>query len=163
MNSIHKCVDGCGKLGRILIGILFLVSGVGFLLNFEMLKGLVGTIFPFVTLVSIIVLMMKIGGGLSLILGIRVRLGSYVLILFTLLTIIFFHLKAALGGDPNEMVMALKDLAIIGGLLLVAKESPVEGGMCMGGKCMGKKCLGKKCSGSKEGEKCSGEKDAVAG
>ncbi len=129
MNALDKMVDGHGtRIGRILIGLLFLVGGVGALIGFKGFATYTGSLLPLGTLMATIAIIFKVGGGLSLILGIRPRLGSYALILFTLLTILFIHVPSWMKAvnmeeSQMQMTMALKNLAIIGGLLLVAKRS----------------------------------------
>jgi len=129
MDALNNVVDKHGaRIGRILIGLLFLVSGVGSLLGFKGFAGYADMFLPMGTLMATLAIIFKIGGGLSLVLGIHTRLGAYVLSLFTLLTILFIHapswMKAAdMMQGQTEMISVLKNLAIIGGLLLVAKGS----------------------------------------
>lgn len=54
--------------------------------------------------------------GLLLALGFMTRLVSILLAGFTLLTVLFFHNQF---GDPLQAAMALKNIAIAGGLLVV--------------------------------------------
>lgn len=58
--------------------------------------------------------------GLCLAAGFMVRLVAILLAGFTALAILFFHNQLA---DPMELLMALKDLAIIGGLALAFAHS----------------------------------------
>jgi putative oxidoreductase len=130
MMLTHFCdtfVDRYGaKVGRILIGLLFLILGVGSLIGFSGFKEMTGSVLPMPTLFAILAIVFKIGGGLSLVLGIRVRMGVHALVLFTLLATIFFHLKGAFSGDQMQLIMTLKNIAIIGGLFLVAKNAPAS-------------------------------------
>ncbi len=129
MNALDNVVNQHGaRIGRMLIGLLFLVSGVGSLLGFKGFAGYAGMFLPMGTLMASLAIIFKIGGGLSLVLGIRTRLGAYALALFTLLTIALIHgpswMKATDGMQAqSEMIAVLKNLAILGGLLLVAKGS----------------------------------------
>jgi uncharacterized membrane protein YphA (DoxX/SURF4 family) len=120
-------VDHHGKkIGRVLIGLLFLISGVAILMSFKGFTSAVDAFFPFPTLMAICAVVMKIGGGLSLILGLRTRVGAYVLILFTMTTVFFVHTPSFFTAQSplsqqTEIISILKNLAIIGGLILVSR------------------------------------------
>lgn len=103
-------------LGRFFIGLLFLVTGIMSLINFEQTKGLIMSAgLPLAGTLTVIVLAMKIGGGAALVAGRNVRYGAMALIAFTLLATGFFHLSL----DPMQLGSTLKNVAIIGGLILV--------------------------------------------
>lgn len=55
-------------------------------------------------------------GGISLVLGYKVRWGAIILILFLIPTTLVFHNFLA---NPDELTAFLKNLALIGGLLMV--------------------------------------------
>jgi len=119
------------RVGRIFIGILFLVSGISALFNFRDFADYAALFLPAATLVAALAVIAKIGGGLGLILGIRTRLASYMLFGFVLLTILFIHGPSlAKATDAmraqSEMIAILKNIAILGGLLLVAKGAPAS-------------------------------------
>lgn len=58
----------------------------------------------------------EVVAGLLLALGFMTRLVSILLAGFTLLTVLFFHNQF---GDPMQAAMALKNIAVAGGLLMV--------------------------------------------
>lgn len=58
-------------------------------------------------------------GSLLVISGYRVRLGAILLLLFLVPTTLLFHNAMA---NPLERIALLKNLSIIGGLLLVAER-----------------------------------------
>ncbi len=58
----------------------------------------------------------KLGGGLALLVGWKAREAAWALIAFTLAAILMAHMNWA---DQNQMTQALKNLSIIGGLLMV--------------------------------------------
>jgi putative oxidoreductase len=110
-------------IGRILLGPILLLSGVMKLMNGsktaeEMaLKGMVAV--PFFMAAAAVV---EIVGGLSVILGVKGRLATPVLALFLIpVTAIFFDFWAYEGpAMQNQMQHFLKNVTIIGGLLLLA-------------------------------------------
>jgi putative oxidoreductase len=122
LGKSDRLIDRHGvMLGRILIGLLFVVTGVFSLTNLSQTTSMIATTpLPFASLLAIVVVIMKLGGGISLIVGKYVRLGSLTLILFTALATAFFHL------DPFDMIVTLKNVAIIGGLLAVYRAAPRE-------------------------------------
>ncbi len=106
-------------LGRILLAAIFVVSGAGKLVNpatFEsMITGLglpAGLAIP--------TGVFEIVAGLCLALGIMTRLTAVLLFGFVGLATLFFHNRFT---DPLQLAMALKNLAIMGGLLLVFAHS----------------------------------------
>jgi putative oxidoreductase len=130
MHKIDRFVDDHAlRLGRILIGILFLVSGVASLLDFNNFAGYAGLFLPMGKVMATLAIIFKIGGGLGLILGIRTRMSAYALIVFTLLVTVLVHGASWLKATDKvammtEMISVLKNMAIIGGLLLSARYSP---------------------------------------
>src|SRR6202048_1869891 len=102
-------------LGRILIGLPFLVSGLGKLAAFGPTTAYISSAgLPFAPLGWAIAVAFEVGGGLLLILGFRARGVASGLAVFTLAAAIFFHHDLA---DRNQMIHFLKNIMIIGGLL----------------------------------------------
>ena len=105
-------------LGRILIGLPFLVSGLGKLAAFGPTTAYISSVgLPLAPLGWAIAVVLEVGGGLLLILGFRVREVALALALFTLAAAIFFHRDFA---DRNQMIHFMKNLVIIGGMLQIA-------------------------------------------
>lgn len=112
------------KLGRVLLGLLFFASGLSMLLvqgpaataDFFSSFGL-----PMVGLLVWLVIIVKIVAGGAIMLGKRVGLASAVLIGFTVLTTLIAH---ANFSEPGQLTDALKNLAIIGGLLYLMAYGP---------------------------------------
>lgn len=123
MTGILRWFDGFVEhygitLARVSVGLLFVVTGIMSLLNFNGTASMIGSKgFPIAVLFAAIVIALKLGGGFSLIAGYKVRYGALALITFTVLATVFFHLSWP------ENVSFLKNLAIIGGLLLVYKTA----------------------------------------
>lgn len=98
---------------RVFLSALFLFTGVQLVLNFSDRVGFIETIVPFAALVAVVVAAMKLLGGLSVLLGYKTEWGAWTLIVFVALTIVFVH------NNMGELVTALKNLGLIGGLLLL--------------------------------------------
>ena len=112
------------KVGRLLIGLLFFASGLSMLL----VNGPEATATYFTTLgipaasmVVWLVIGVKVVAGLAIIVGYRVGLASAMLIGFTVLTTMIAH---ADFSDPTQITAALKNLAIVGGLLYLMAYGP---------------------------------------
>ena len=105
-------------VGRILIGLPLLVSGLGKLAAFGSTTAYISSVgLPLAPLGWAIAIAFEVGGGLLLILGFRVREVASGLAVFTLAAAIFFHHDFA---DRNQMIHFLKNIMIVGGLLQIA-------------------------------------------
>jgi putative oxidoreductase len=105
-------------LGRVLIGLPFLMSGLGKIAAYGATTAYIASVgLPLSPLGWAIAVAFEVGGGLLLLLGFRAREVASGLALFTLVTAICFHTSFA---DQNQMIHFLKDLMIAGGLLQIA-------------------------------------------
>lgn len=103
-------------VGRILIGLLFL-GGVMKFMSIAMVTGYIESVgLPFPAILFWLSTLLEVGAALALIFGFKTRLAAWALFAYTALTIVFFHNDLA---DQVQMTMALKNLAIMGGLLYV--------------------------------------------
>ncbi len=111
-------------LGRILLGLLFFVSGINMFrtMGISGVSGMLdGMGIPAAGLVAVIILLIKVVGGAGLILGWRVDESALALFVFTAFTVILVHNNVA------ELGNALKNLAIMGGLLYVLAYGAGDG------------------------------------
>ena len=107
-------------IGRILLGLLFLVAGVGMF----MAEGGPASSAGFYTMVGLpmagvlvwVVAALKVVAGGMLVIGRNVGCSAGALAVFTILATLLAHRDIA---DPAELMNALKNLAIVGGLLYV--------------------------------------------
>jgi putative oxidoreductase len=106
-------------IGRVLIALLFVVSGAGKLLNVAGTEAMItGVGLP--AGLAIPTGILEILAGLALGLGLATRLVSLLLFVFIGFSILFFHNRFT---DPMQLTQALKNLAIMGGMLLVFAHS----------------------------------------
>lgn len=106
-------------IGRILIALIFIFSGAGKLADISATETMiVAAGLP--SGLAIPTGLFELLAGLCLAGGFMVRLVAVLLAGFTAMTILFFHGQI---GDPMQRIMALKNLAIIGGLALAFAHS----------------------------------------
>ena len=105
-----------------LIGLLFVFSGIGVVLNgVDSMVGMIDSRgLPMAALLAWVVVLVKVGAGAGLILGYRTRDAAMLLLIFTGLVTLFYHLDL-------EDINLFKNLAIIGGLLYVYVYGPGDG------------------------------------
>jgi len=109
-------------LGRILIGVPFLMSGLGKLAAYAGTVGYISAVgLPGAPLAYIVAVLIEVGGSLLLISGYRVRPAALVMAVFSVATAIFFHRNF---GDQNQMIHFLKNFAMAGGLLQLVAFGP---------------------------------------
>ena len=117
--SRPSLLDG---IARVLICLVFLHAVIGKLTGFGGVAGMIaGRGLPLApVLLGAAVALMAVGSVL-VISGVRARLGAILLLLFLVPTTLLFHNDVA---DPQERIALLKNLSIMGGLLLVAERRP---------------------------------------
>lgn len=113
------------KLGRVLMGLLFLVSGL--LMLTVQGPAAVGGYFaslgiPMAALVAWIVIIVKIVAGGAIVIGKKTTEAAAVLIVFTLIATLLAHMNVE--TDPMFPIGLLKNLAIVGGLLYLMAFGP---------------------------------------
>jgi len=115
--SFTSTVENVSELaGRILISVLFLLSGVGKIgayaatAAYMSSAGVPGVLLP-------VVIATEILGAIAIILGWQTRVAALLLAGYSLLAALIFH-----TNFPNqiEMIMFLKNISIAGGFLLLA-------------------------------------------
>lgn len=114
-------------LGRIFLAAIYVVSGVNKVMDPEATKGYMASKgMPLIPLMFLGAVLLEIGGGLSILLGIKARFTAALLILFTLATALIFHNFWAVPSAEaqNQMAHFMKNLSIIGGFLMVVAFGP---------------------------------------
>jgi putative oxidoreductase len=104
---------------RIFIALLFIVGGLGMLMNFAGTAGFIGslTVAALGSVLALIVIAIKLGGGLLFAYGKQYsQEAAYALIGFTVLATVLVHVPTMMS-DQNQITQVLKNLAIIGGII----------------------------------------------
>ena len=116
-----KSINSIGALlGRFLMGFIFIGSGLQKLGHPDMMiqyMTLARVPFPGVSLY--LAAIVEVVGGFALFLGVMTRSAALLLFLFLIPTTILFHV---VPGDPMNRIEMLKNMAIMGGLLMVATQ-----------------------------------------
>ncbi len=119
--------DALSLIGRILLAVLFLVSGFGKVGGFE---GLIGAIaskgFPMPQVFAVATIVIELGAGLMLVFGWKARWAAFLLAVFTAIITYFFHnfWAAPEAEKVMQQIQFMKNLTIIGGLLMVMAFGP---------------------------------------
>ncbi len=107
-------------LGRILIALIFVVSGYNKIVGYEGTAAFMAR-FSVPGILLPLVILTELGGGLALIAGWQTRIAAFLLAGFTLLAAIIFHTDFA---NQVQYVFFMKNLAIAGGLLALVAHGP---------------------------------------
>ena len=113
--------------GRILLAMLFIVSGAGKIGNFSDTAGYMASAgLPVVNVLLALTIAVELGGGLLLVLGWKARWSAVVLFLFLIPATLIFHAFWSAPAEQSAMqqIHFLKNLAIMGGMLLLAAYGP---------------------------------------
>ena len=103
-------------LGRIMLALIFILAGLGKIQDpagtaaYMQSAGVPGILlWPTIAL--------EVLGGLALVLGYKTRYAAFTLAIFSVVAALMFHRNFA---DQMQMIMFLKNIAMAGGLLLLA-------------------------------------------
>jgi len=114
-------------IGRILLALIFIISGVGKLADPAGTAGFMESM----GVPGILVwptLALEILGGIALVIGFQTRIAAFALAVFSIAAAVIFHHDFA---DQMQMIMFLKNLSIAGGLLLLS----ASGALALGVDC----------------------------
>ena len=129
-------LQGPGLLiGRILLAVIFILSGFGKIMGFERTAGYMTAVgIPMADVLLVPTIAIELGGGLLLAVGYKTRWAALALFLFIIPATFFFHAfwSAAPEQALNQMINFQKNIAIMGGMLYVYFCGPgrlsVDGG-----------------------------------
>jgi len=119
--------DVAALVGRVLLAFMFVYSGFGKIGGFERTaaniasKGL-----PLPEIGAAIAIAVELGGGLMLAVGWKARCAALAIAVFTLAAAVLFHNFWTMTDQAmrTNQVMFMKNIAIIGGMLMVVAFGP---------------------------------------
>lgn len=111
--------DGTALAGRILLALIFVLSGFNKLTGFDGTAAYMASAgLPFAKLLLVPTIAIELGGGLLIMLGWRTRQVALLVFLFLIPVTYVFHNPAANPAQVQQQTIhLLKNLAIMGGML----------------------------------------------
>jgi len=117
-------------LGRVLLSLIFIISGIVKIMD---PAGTIAYIesahLPLPQVAYVVALVVELGLGIALLVGFKAQLAAAGIAVFTFVAALMFHSNMA---DPMQVIMFLKNITIIGGLLVIIAFGPggysVDGG-----------------------------------
>jgi putative oxidoreductase len=105
-------------IGRILLVLIFLQSGIGKIENFEgTVQYMTGHgIAPYTNFFLVGAIFFELAGSITVILGYFARFGAVLLLIFLIPTTLIFH---DIFVDPKMMIHFVKNVSMFGGLLVL--------------------------------------------
>jgi putative oxidoreductase len=114
-------------LGRVLLSVIFILSGLGKLPHFHDIAGMMAAKgIPLASVALVLTLFIEIGGGLLVLTGYKAQYAALVMALWLIpVTLVFHHFWGIPAEQQQDQtVHFLKNVAIMGGLLILAYASP---------------------------------------
>jgi putative oxidoreductase len=107
--------NGAALVGRVLLALLFVLSGFNKITGYSGTAGFMASAgLPMIGLLLPLTILIELGGGLLIMLGWQTRWVALITFLFLIPVTFTFHNAAV---DPSQMIMLLKNVAIMGGML----------------------------------------------
>jgi putative oxidoreductase len=110
--------DIAAPIGRFLLALMFVVAGINKISGYSGMQGYMesmgvpGALLP-------LVIALEVLGGLALMIGWHTRITAFLLAGFTVMATLIFHSDL---GDQTQMLFFMKNLSVVGGLLLVVSH-----------------------------------------
>jgi len=109
-------------VGRILLVIIFLKSGVGKIENFAGTAQFMAKAgMPYTSFFLLGAIFFEVVGSITVILGFLSRMGTTLLLVFLIPTTLIFHGNVA---DHGQMIQFMKNVSMFGGLLVLLAVGP---------------------------------------
>lgn len=119
MNSFYPVI---GVIGRLLMALVFILSGFGKIAATQAMQGYMASVgLPGFLIYPTIAF--EILGAMAIMLGWQTRVMAFLFAGFSVLTALLFHHQL---GDQMQFIMFMKNIAIAGGFLLLAREGAGE-------------------------------------
>jgi len=109
-------------IGRILLILIFLQSGIGKIGNFEgTAKFMASNGMPYANFFLVGAILFELVGSIAVILGYFTRFGALLILIFLIPTTLIFHTNFA---DQVQMIMFMKNVSMFGGCLILLSQGP---------------------------------------
>lgn len=120
-------VQFASLLGRILLALIFVLSGWGKIGSFDTTAGYMASKgLPMTEALLVLTIIIELIGGLVIVFGWKARWGALAILLFLIPTTLIFHNFWAVGPEEmrNQMNTFMKNIAIMGGMLYIMAFGP---------------------------------------
>ena len=107
-------------MGRILISVMFILSGFGKIMHSDVALGYMHSM-GVPSLLLPVVIATEVLGGLAILIGFKTRIAAFLLAGFCILSALIFHFNFA---DQAQSINFMKNLAIAGGFLFLVANGP---------------------------------------
>jgi len=119
--------DALALVGRILLGLIFVLSGFQKLMGFSgVAEGIAGKGLPMPEVLAVLTVIIELGAGLLLVIGWKARWAAFLLFLFVIPVSLVYHNFWTMEGAQAAMnkIQFMKNVSIMGGMLMVAAFGP---------------------------------------
>ena len=120
VNDNTIAADTAALVGRILLALIFIISGFGKITGYAGTAGYMASQgIPMVDVLLPLTILVELGGGLLIAIGWNARWAAAVTFLFLIPVTLVFHNPAGLAPDEaqQQMIHLLKNVSIMGGML----------------------------------------------
>ena len=120
VNDNTVAADTAALVGRILVALIFIISGFGKITGYAGTAGYMASKgIPMVDVLLALTILIELGGGLLIAIGWKARWAAAVTFLFLIPVTLLFHNPAGLppAEAQQQMINLLKNLSIMGGML----------------------------------------------
>jgi len=120
-------VNAAALAGRILLALIFVISGFMKIGGFAGVAGYIGSKgLPMPEVLAALTVALELGGGILLVIGYKVRVVSILFFLWLIPTTLIFHKFWGIDAAQvqNQMNNFLKNVSIMGAMLLVFAFGP---------------------------------------
>ncbi len=114
-------------VGRILLGLMFVMSGFEKVMGFEGTAGYIASKgLPLPAVLAALTIAVELGGGLMLVFGLFARWAGFALAGFSILAAVIFHnyWDAEQASYMEQYLNFWKNITVAGGMLMVAAFGP---------------------------------------
>ena len=119
--------DSTALAGRILLSLIFLISGFGKITGFDATVAFIASKgLPLPQAGACLAIVVELGAGVMLTIGFKARWAALALAILTFAAAVLFHdfWNSDAASRPFETIHFLKNVSIIGGLLMVFAFGP---------------------------------------
>ena len=112
---MERLQEGSVLLGRLLLSLIFIISGVGKIMGYAGTQGYMESMGVPEFMLPIVIIL-ELLGGIAILVGFKTRLFALLFIGFNVVSALVFHSDF---GDQTQITMFMKNIAIAGGFLML--------------------------------------------